>query len=312
MRIPTPLTVRGKEFSLTVSSSPVGQVHVIYIKRLSGAVYNLRSTGQIARYLLSMCEPGSAWLLPGEDDTILCCMSQSVLQEIDMQHVGVKLTFGQAVDISYAIRGYMTAFTISCGLLSYGWMHIGSGFDTLVSTDALLPLNGQDVYRDVEAVTIRSDGTDEDQMCLKVSPSIYRVYPLRDSCVIDRASVVSLPRLFKATIRCTDLAIPSTLRDAEGLMKYWSIVHGIRLTREHNLEAVNVSLGKICLAYPQCCMWSDTWVRLPSTSITQAETIFTKVESDFKALESSLNEKHEIKRKDVSNGKGNAKRVKRA
>ena len=313
LRVPTPSGCgsRGQEFSLSLSVL-VGPVFIVYCKRLSGSIYTLRSTGQIARYCLSMCLPGSVWLLPGDDDTIFACMSSDdVLKRVDMQGVGIQLCVGSEVSASPTLRADMAAFTVGCGLIKYGWMHVGTGFDTLMSSDALLPLKDGEVYRDVHAFTLRSELSDSDKLRLQILPSIYRIYPLRDACVSDRASVVSLPRFFKVSIRCLDVTLPKMLRDEEGLIKYWSIVHGIQLTRENDLESVNVCFGKICLAYPKCCMWSDTWVRLPSTSVTNSVAIFTRVEEDFKALESSFNQKHDVKRKAAPEGDSRVKKVKR-
>jgi hypothetical protein len=285
MSIPTPFSVRNQEFKLVPSSMVGTRACVVSYKPVPDPLFSLRSAAQVARYCQSIFPVGIS-VCPGENEFYLSCPNskmKKLCEEVELES-SVELHFGADFEAPIALRVGLMTFTASCALLRSGWMHVGSGFDTLISLDGLLPSDG-DIFRDVRGFSLQGEADKDGAIHLLVTPSMYRVYPLRDSELFDWSKVVSLPRCKSTSIRVDRVSMPKSLCDVNGLRNYWAVVHGIRLPDDCRLDTVHVSFGKICLGYPRCCLWSQTFVRLPASSANQACEIFTIVETHFKTWE---------------------------
>jgi len=291
LRIPTPLSIgRERAFSLTIPSPVQGAtLSIISFKTVGGSNYSFRAAGQVARFCLQFLSP-RALICPGSDSELFAYFKtdedRKELLSQDLRKFGLQLRLVGETQAPPAVLADLVTFSAGCGLLKEGWMHVGSGFDTFVSVNALLPASG--VKADAQGFVLTGEAADGDSVCIKVVPGIYRVYPLRESGMDEGARVVTLPKFANVTVRKSLCDMPAGLKDSAELRKYWHVMHGVSIPDGCNMTSVNVGFGRVNLGYPSCCLWSEPWIKLPILSLSQGPEVFSVVELLIKRWESSM------------------------
>lgn len=219
------------------------------------------------------------WLVGAHEGIIVClCGTQELYTKLQFWLSGGGLSqYGIAAKLSPSTSLVLDEATLSTVLMSsfafeltrsFGWIPISSEGNVLSIRDIITtPLRSNEKpHRNVPVLTVESH---EGRIGFGVRLEVFKYYPLsgrNHGYGLEGSPVVALPNLSSAQLWPYALSHIEPKLTNEGMIQYWYLHYGFKLTIETASTRVPVTFGDgdKQFSFPSVCVWRHPWCMMPT------------------------------------------------